>query len=330
MSTHSHMLSNVPPRQRRARTMYRVGTLAACCVAYAASVQAQALDLFEEAVEESSAKPNESGEERANALYFSGRFAVNDADPVASVPPPEQQEAYPVDFGYFVTSLFDKGNRAAQRGEHSAAIQYYRALSKATPKGALALRGMCAEYRALGQHDLAQKACGLALTRNGVTIEDSVQYVQLVVTQAAELTPDQVADVESVIGHLAEQNAARATVEDLQCRLGARLLDPTRLAACTSELQRLNVPAEKISTYVWALAMLRGNTDEAKRQLALARSTGGLKSETLSSMAQATDGTNAAWYQSRAAKPLAALLLTAAALGTLAFASRRQHKRARH
>lgn len=316
---------NKGPMQRALYTMAIALATSLCASAVTQSVRAQ--ELFEEAVEEAAEpKTHEQAEEKANQLYFSGRFVVNDADPMKSMPSAQERDAYPVDFGYFVTSLFDKGNRAAQRGEHEAAVKYFTALANATPQGALALRNMCTEYRALGKRDLAQKACGLALTRNGVVLDDYLQYVQLVVTQAEELSPELVADVDAVIEHMSAQNAQRAIVQDLKCRLGARLLDAARLQACTEELRRLNFPADKMGTYVWALAMLRGNKDEAKRQLALVKQAG-VDSAAVESMAQAINDSSSLLEQ----KPLVALLLIAAALALVAAVYvRHQHKRARN
>jgi hypothetical protein len=187
----------------------------------------------------------------------------------------------------------------------------------------MAFRHLCAEYRVLGRLVDAQKACGILLSRNGVTLDDSVQFVQLVVTQPEELTPSQVADLDSVIEHLAGQTTEKVLVEDLKCRVGARILDATRLEACTAELRRLNYPATKMSTYVWALAMLRGQTDEAKRQVSIVQNTLDADMETVSSMAKLTSGGDTLYGDMQlVAAALLAALLGAAAIVYLRFRNR--------
>jgi hypothetical protein len=306
---------------RALRLLLAVATIYVCA-GHPLSI-ARAQNLFEQAVEEASAEPSaEDNERRADSLYFSGKFVVDDTDPLKSVPSVEDRNANPVDFGYFLTSLFQKGNAAAERGDHAAAVRYFLALAKGAPQGAMAFRHLCTEYRALGKLSEAQQACGVLLSRSGVTVEDSAQYVQLVVTQPNELSAAQVGDVESVIEHIATQANDKALVQDLKCRLGARILDAVRLQACTSELRRLNYPAEKMSTYVWALAMLQGNTTEAKRQVELAQKTG-MDASAIASMASATGGNAAALSPQQ----LAALSLFAAVIGFGAVAYLRLRNR---
>jgi tetratricopeptide (TPR) repeat protein len=287
----SRELSMLTAKRAASRVMLTV-TLCLCFGAWQPAAHAQ--NLFEQAVEEAEREaPAAANEQRADSLYFSSRFAIDDADPVKSVPSVADRNAYPVDFGLFLTSLFQKGDAAAKRGDHVAAVKYFLALAQGTPEGAMAFRHLCAEYRALGRLADAQKACGILLSRNGVTLDDSVQFVQLVVTQPEELTPVQVADLDSVIEHLAGQTTEKVLVEDLKCRVGARILDAARLEACTAELRRLNYPADKMSTYVWALAMLRGHTDEAKQQVSIVQARPDADADTVTSMARLTSAGDA-------------------------------------
>ena len=291
-----------------------------CLCASAICSRSSAQDSFEEAAEEAAAEAEqamtrEQMEARTNELYFNGKFTVNDADPVASVPSAAEQNESPLDFGYFLTSLIEKGNTAVKRGDHAAAVKYFLALALGTPDGSLAHRRLCEEYRALGDQAQALKACGQALIRNGVTLDDYVQYVHLAVTQPSDLTAAQVSEVEKVIEHISSQAAPQILVQDLRCRLAARILDATRLQACTDELRKLQYPAQKMSTYVWALAVLRGDKTEAERQLQLAQQAG-IDTQTLAGMTEAMDSPSESqlWMQR------AALLLMAAIVFVFGFA----------
>lgn len=286
----------------------------------AASATAQEQDVFEEALREANAE-NEAAmtrqqiEDHVTKTYFNGMFAIDDANPVASVPSMEEANANPVDYGNLINGLIERGNAAVKRGDHEAAARYFLALARATPDGSLAFRRLCEAYRAAGKHSEAVQACDQALTRNGVTLDDYVQLVQLIVTQPNELSAERVARVDQVIEHLAAQSGTpRALVPDLQCRLGARILDATRLQACTDALRRLDYPAASMSTYVWALAVLHNDKAEAQRQLELARAAG-VDSSTLAGMAQAMSTSTDRFSGMRSA----ALLLMAAVLCALGF-----------
>jgi hypothetical protein len=198
---------------------------------------------------------------------------VNDADPLSSVPPVAEQNAHPLDFGYFLAALLERADLAVKRGDTQSAVRYYLALASAAPQSAVGFRKLCETYQRANMHSEAVLSCENVLTREGVTVADSLQYLQLVLTQPEALSAEQVASLDTVIDHLSEQTADKVVTADLCCRLASRMQDSERLQTCVDQLHALHVVPEQASVYSWSLAMQRGDRAEATRQLALVQRT---------------------------------------------------------
>jgi hypothetical protein len=152
-------------------------------------------------------------------------------------------------------------------------VRYYLALASGTPQSAIGFRKLCETYQRANMRAEALLSCESVLSREGVTVADSLQYVQLVLSAPEALSAEQVTAVDAVIEHLATQTSDQVVPADLRCRVASRLQDVKRLESCVSQLHALHVSPEQTSVYGWSLAMLHGDRAEAARQLALAERT---------------------------------------------------------
>jgi tetratricopeptide (TPR) repeat protein len=214
------------------------------------------------------------------------KWAVNDADPESSVPTPEQRDRNPLEFGYHLMDLGDRADRATKRGDHAAAVKYYRALIKAVPDRSVGFSKLCASYEALGDWQNAVDSCKAALGRAGVQLDDYAHYVRLVLAKKGKLEPSEVADIDAVRQHLQGEGAERMATE-VACELGVRTSDVKRLEGCVAVLSAKAPNDPKTVSFQWALALQRGEYEEAKRLVERAKQTT-MKPEDLRRMELAT------------------------------------------
>jgi hypothetical protein len=195
---------------------------------------------------------------------------IDDVDPESKVPSPEEAMRDPLQMGYLMMALSDRGEAALQQGKPAAAAKYFRAMGKAVPDRAVAFRKACRAHDAAGERAKAIETCRAALGKGGVTVQDHILFVQVMLKKKGTLDATDVGDVDAVIerlrGELAlgAQQDGRRMIADLQCQVGTRLEDAARLSECTQELTKLKVDRAKISAYSWALALSKGDIDEAK------------------------------------------------------------------
>jgi tetratricopeptide (TPR) repeat protein len=201
-------------------------------------------------------------------------FEIDDADPERTVPTPEKIAADPLQFGYLLQDLIDRADAATRSGDHAAAIRYYRAVVKAVPDRSVGLAKLCAAYEANGERDNAIKACGVALTKPGVKLEDHVRFVRLMLGTGGVLGGPQRNIVQSAIGHLRRQPGGLLPAEQLQCELALELGDTPMLQTCSAALA-VAAPADARTVFFqWALAVRTGDSDGAGRLVARAREIG--------------------------------------------------------
>jgi tetratricopeptide (TPR) repeat protein len=248
------------------------------------------------------------------------RFPLDPSNPEASVPSAAQRDSNPVEFAYFLTDLVGRAEEATKRGWKKDAVAYYRALAKALPDRALPMARLCRAYQQLGDRDKALASCRAALGLLGTTVEDHVRLADLVLAGPSPLPERDLADLRASIAHLRTESSTHVTGDQLDCRLALRLGDTAGLERCTGELAvRAPNDAATIS-FIWALAIRKGNTAEAESLVARARAAG-IKPEGLETMESATRwrwvGLRAPW-----ALGIAALAL-GTAVGLLVFRRKR-------
>jgi hypothetical protein len=84
-------------------------------------------------------------------------FPIDDADPVRDVPTQAEADARPLDFAYYLQELAARADAATARGDHGAAVRYYRALARAVPDSSLPREKLSASLQALDVSDAATR-----------------------------------------------------------------------------------------------------------------------------------------------------------------------------
>jgi hypothetical protein len=162
------------------------------------------------------------------------RFLIDDHNPEASLPDEAQREAHPRALRQLQRELIGRGDAASQRGDHLAAARYYSALAQVVPAGSLPYARLCHALEVLGEREGAIDACADALARDGVTVDDFMHYVRLILGKPGALGPLDRRNVDAQIALLAGLPGGGRAAAQLQCELGTRVGDPALLGWCTS------------------------------------------------------------------------------------------------
>jgi tetratricopeptide (TPR) repeat protein len=208
-------------------------------------------------------------------------WPVNDADPESSVPSTQKRDKDPLEFGYWLQDVALKGEFASKRGDHAAAVKYYRALAKAVPDRAIAFSKLCDEYEALPDPEKALAACGSALVVEGVKVGDYAHYVRLVLAKPGPVTSkDQDTLAAALVSMRSSNNASRAAADELECEIGTRTSNVQELEECTTALAASAPNDLQTIRYEWTLAMARSDFAGAKVLVDRARKAGASNEET--------------------------------------------------
>ena len=213
---------------------------------------------------------------------------IDEANPAASVPTPQERDADPMRFAYYLQELIDRAQQATERGDHKTAARYYVALAKAVPDRGTAFGKLCASLEAAGLRDKALTACGQALEREGVSVQDFTRFVRLTLAKPGPLTEAEVKAADAAVKHLQAQKEAALAGHHLDCELGARVEGTERLERCTAALVTAAPQDPKTVYFQWALAVRRKDRDQARALVERARATG-MPEAGVTRMAQATD-----------------------------------------
>lgn len=255
-------------------------------------------------------------------------FVINDADPVSSVPTADQARQQPLEMGYFVMELGVRAEAAAKRGDHKQAAQYFRAMAKAVPERATGFSRACQEHAAAGEWDLALEVCRVALATDGVKAADLARFVQVLLQRPTALSPTDVADIDAVLAQLnqvvSKKRDEQSELRDLECQVGVKLEDPTRLRACAAAMVQLLGPnAPKSLVYAAALALQQGDTLQVERVIERARKAG-LPAQAIAAMEKNLSARRPAEASVQTMVPrnvwlVSAVAMVLAALGLLVF-----------
>ncbi|MES1158146.1 MAG: hypothetical protein ABUL67_03500 [Haliangium ochraceum] len=248
-------------------------------------------------------------------------FAIDDADPEASVPTTEQQNQRPLEFGYYLQDLAGKAEKAEKKKDWAAAARFYRALTKAAPMSAVGPRRMCYALQAAGDLKNAIIACRTALTRDGSTTDDYLHFVQVVLSTTGPLSRDEHKELTAVIQHLEGHANLGAVPWMFRCEIALRFSDQDELATCTTQLSRLAPEDPKTASFQWALAMQQRDRAAAREAIAHARSTG-MNAAALQKMEKATRAMTLRWMGRTAIAALAIALIIAGSIVAFRRAAR--------
>jgi tetratricopeptide (TPR) repeat protein len=198
-------------------------------------------------------------------------WAINDQDPVSSVPADAQKNRNPLEFAYWLMDLGSKAQTASKRGDHQAAIRYFLAMAKAVPDRPVSFQHLCHEYEAAGQHDKAISACNAVLYLNGATLNDYVDYIRLVLGTPGDLSTADRTSLASVIKHLREDPNGKSAADLWECEVGVRTRDAEQLEECTAAMALRSPNDPQTTFYEWTLAMIRGDIPRAETLVVQAR-----------------------------------------------------------
>jgi tetratricopeptide (TPR) repeat protein len=250
------------------------------------------------------------------------KWPVDDSNPESSIPDVTKRNRDPLEFGYWLMDLTEKAERAAKRGDHQTALKEYGVMAKLVPDRSIPYAKMCDSYEALGDRAKAIDSCATALTLTGVTVNDYVRYVHLVLAKKGTLDAKEVADVTAVIDHMRTDPAGGAAADEVDCELGVRIADTPRLQGCTAALAARAPDDPKTISFQWALALQEGEYAQAKRLVERAKATP-MAPAGIQQMAQAT-ATAESSHQWRVVVWTVALLLLAAAAVAAGFVAWRR------
>ncbi|HSY22067.1 MAG TPA: hypothetical protein VK841_08140 [Polyangiaceae bacterium] len=267
------------------------------------------------------AKTAAADPDNAEPGYLS-RWRVDDNAPETKIPPDSERNADPLEFGYWLQDVALKAERASHRGDHPTAARFYKTLAIAVPDRAVGFTKMCSEYEAMGDHDQAIAACGAALLRDGLVVQDYLNYVQLVTAKPGRLSDAQVKTLDEVVKQMRQDPASEGAADGVQCSIATRTSNVQKLDECTRALAQKAPDDPQTISYQWALAMERGHFDEARALVARGR-TLGLEEAPTARMQKAIDD-GVAQRNERILMTVLAVALLAAAAGTLIARMRRR------
>jgi hypothetical protein len=243
------------------------------------------------------------------------KWPIDDVQPEAKIPPEDERNADPLQFGYWLQDLTWKAERSSKLGDHAASAKYYRALGVAVPDRAIGYIKACEEYEANGERDKAIDMCGQALLRDGLVVKDYARFVGLVLAQPRALTGKEESALAQVIAHMKEDPAGRDVADDLECQIGARTRNVAELEECTIALIARAPDDARTISYRWALAVAKGDDREANALVDRARALG-MSAPEVDRMAQTTRA-DARRRMLRYVLAAAAVVLLVLALGYL-------------
>jgi tetratricopeptide (TPR) repeat protein len=248
------------------------------------------------------------------------KWPINMEHPEDFIPPVEERNADPLQFGYWIQDIAANAEHASKQGDHETAVKLYAALGKAVPDRAISYIKMCEEYEVMGDLSQAANACGQAILRDGVHVADYTRFVHLMLTKRGDLREKDIAALSMVLDHMKKDPAGADVAADLECQVGTRTSNVLQLRECTGALAAKAPDDPKTITYLWALAVAEGRFDDAKKLGERAKAAG-VSDDGVEEMRRAT-----ASNESRHRWTIISLFAAAIFVAAIAFLSRRVWK----
>lgn len=219
--------------------------------------------------------PNASNDPSAEWTYYGlSQWHVDKRDPERSVPTPEQRDANPLEFGYFLMDVSDLAELALKRNDHKEAVVYFKTLVKAVPERAVSYRKACASYQVLGDWQNAIAFCKATLLKEGAYVQDFARFALLLLQMKPTFTVQDAVELDAVVEHLRTQMPNDGMADEIACDVALKLQDNKRLEACTNRLRVSAPDSAKTLTYEWAYALQRGDARAAQRIIQKAKQLG--------------------------------------------------------
>ncbi len=203
---------------------------------------------------------------RKNPDDLGSEWKVNEEFPDSNIPGEAARNRNPLEFGYWLQDVTARGLKASKDGDHEAAIKYFKALAKAVPDRAIAFSKLCAEYAALEKRNEAIFYCSTALSKSGVLMADYTRFVHVILQKPDALNKDEIKALDDVVQHIRDDpNGGDAEAVGLECDIAVKMRDAAKLQKCTTALAAAKRKDPKTLTYEWALALVQGRYDEARK-----------------------------------------------------------------
>ena len=197
--------------------------------------------------------------------YGLSKWHIDKRNLEGSIPSPQQRDANPIEFGYFLMDVSDLAEFAIKRKNYAESIPYFKTLIKAVPGKAVSYRKTCISYLALGDWQNALTYCKYALSKEGTFVEDFARYAQILLQMKPNFTLEDAADLDTVVEHLRAQMPNETLADEIKCDVGLKLQDNNRMKECTDGLAAKAPDNTKTLTYEWAYALQRGDSPAAQR-----------------------------------------------------------------
>jgi tetratricopeptide (TPR) repeat protein len=248
------------------------------------------------------------------------KWPINMEHPEDFIPPEQERNADPLQFGYWIQDVAANAEHASKQGDHETAVKLYAALGKAVPDRAISYVKTCEEYEVMGDLSQAANACGQAILRDGVHVSDYTRFVHLMLTKPGDLRDKDIAALAMVLDHMKKDPTGAEAAADLECQVGTRTSNVLQLRECTGALAAKAPDDPKTITYLWALAVAEGRFDDA-RKLGERAKAAGVSDDGVEAMRRAT-----ASNESRHQWTILSLFAAAVFVAGIAFLSRRVWK----
>jgi hypothetical protein len=199
---------------------------------------------------------------------------IDKRNPESSIPTPEQANANPVQFGYWLMDMATQAEEAEKKKDWRSAIGFYRALARAVPEKSVSFAKICRAYEELGERENGLSTCRLALGKEGAGADDYSRYVRLLLSHPGPVTSAERDEVSEIVKHMRQDPAAGLGALDVQCQLAVRTGDVPTLQECVSALIAAAPQDPRTVSYHWALAVAKRDFPEAARLVQRARTAG--------------------------------------------------------
>jgi tetratricopeptide (TPR) repeat protein len=245
------------------------------------------------------------------------KWPVNLDNPEDGIPNEKDRNEDPLNFGYWLQDVAANAEIKSKAGDHETAAKLWAALGKAVPDRAVSYIKLCEEYELMGDLTRATSACGDALLRDGLRVQDYTHFVKVMLAKPGELREKDVKALDAVLDHMKADPGGRDFVPDLECQVGAKTSNVAQLRECTTVLSVRAPDDAKTVTYLWALALAEGRFDDA-RKLGDRAKAAGVSGESVAAMERLT-----AANEARHRRTLVSLAAAALFAAGLAFLSRK-------
>jgi tetratricopeptide (TPR) repeat protein len=204
---------------------------------------------------------------------LSTQFPIDVNNPMAGIPSIEQRNKSPVQFGYWLMDMSVLADNALKKSDYANAAKYFEAIVAAVPDRGVGYSKLCKAYVEGNNREKAVRPCRTALGHEGATVDDHLRYARLLISKPGKLGAQEISDIDAQVKHLLDKKL-EAPAHRIACELAVRLDDEKRLESCTAGLTKLEPDELGTVSFQWALAIRKGQFEQADNLIVRARELG--------------------------------------------------------